>query len=109
MPVHRSCLYSSPGPRCCTTASWAPNHTNVVSRLKDNPMQARTLTLLTCFLVALAVSLAGSWYFLPNYVDDSFISYRYSERFLQGHGLTWNDHEYVEGYSNLLWVLLVAA
>ena len=41
--------------------------------------------------------------------DDSFISLRYSDRLLEGKGLTWTDHERVEGYSNLLWVLLVAA
>jgi hypothetical protein len=42
-------------------------------------------------------------------LDDALISYRYSERLLNGQGLTWNDGEFVEGYSNLLWVLLVAA
>lgn len=42
-------------------------------------------------------------------VDDAFISLRYSWRLLHGHGLTWTDGERVEGYSNLLWVLLVAA
>jgi arabinofuranosyltransferase len=40
--------------------------------------------------------------------DDSFISLRYSQRLLQGHGLTWNDGERVEGYSNLTWVLACA-
>jgi len=30
---------------------------------------------------------------------------RYAERLLQGHGLTWNDGEAVEGYTNLLWIL----
>jgi hypothetical protein len=41
--------------------------------------------------------------------DDSFISLRYSQRLLAGHGLTWTDYERVEGYSNLLWILLCAA
>lgn len=40
--------------------------------------------------------------------DDSYISMRYAERLLAGRGLTWNDGEYVEGYSNLLWVLATA-
>jgi len=47
--------------------------------------------------------------YLPFMVDDAFISLRYSWRLLHGHGLTWTDGERVEGYSNLLWVLLVAA
>jgi arabinofuranosyltransferase len=41
--------------------------------------------------------------------DDAFISLRYAQRLLDGKGLTWNDGEYVEGYSNLLWVLSCAA
>jgi hypothetical protein len=47
--------------------------------------------------------------YLPFISDDALISLRYSERLLEGRGLTWNDGERVEGYSNLLWVLLVAA
>lgn len=47
--------------------------------------------------------------FYPFMADDSFISLRYSQRLLQGYGLTWSDYERVEGYSNLLWVLLCAA
>jgi hypothetical protein len=46
---------------------------------------------------------------MPFFVDDSFISLRYDWRLLHGLGLTWTDGERVEGYSNLLWVLLVAA
>ncbi|NBX03165.1 MAG: hypothetical protein EBR02_03705 [Alphaproteobacteria bacterium] len=47
-------------------------------------------------------------FYYPFFADDAFISLRYSERFLEGKGLTWNDGEQVEGYSNLLWVLLTA-
>ena len=49
----------------------------------------------------------ASWW--PHLSDDALISLRYSERLLGGHGLTWTDGERVEGYSNLLWVLLCAA
>jgi hypothetical protein len=62
-----------------------------------------------CLAVALALALAYSWTFLPFVADDSLISYRYSERLVHGLGLTWTDGEHVEGYSNLLWVLLVGA
>ena len=47
--------------------------------------------------------------FYPFFADDSFISLQYSRRLLDGAGLTFADGEWVEGYSNLLWVLLVAA
>lgn len=44
----------------------------------------------------------------PFFSDDAFISLRYAERLLHGHGLSWTAGERVEGYSNLLWVLLTA-
>ncbi len=52
-----------------------------------------------------AWNLSRSWLYLT---DDAFISLRYAARFAQGLGLTWNDGERVEGYSNLLWVLLLS-
>ena len=41
-------------------------------------------------------------------VDDAFVSFRYVNHLLDGHGLVWNLDERVEGYTNLLWVLLLA-
>jgi arabinofuranosyltransferase len=41
--------------------------------------------------------------------DDSFISFRYAWHLAHGHGLVYNAGEYVEGYTNLLWTLLMAA
>ncbi len=63
-------------------------------------------------LACVAVGGLGLWAharsFLPFFADDSFISLQYSRRLLEGAGLTFADGEWVEGYSNLLWVLLVA-
>lgn len=39
--------------------------------------------------------------------DDAFISYRYAANLLDGHGLVFNPDERVEGYSNLLYTLLM--
>ena len=39
--------------------------------------------------------------------DDAYISYRYAENFFNGHGLVFNRNEYVEGYSNFLYTLLI--
>jgi len=47
--------------------------------------------------------------YMPFLCDDALISLRYARRLLDGHGLTWNAGERVEGYSNLLWVLSTAA
>ncbi len=42
-------------------------------------------------------------------IDDNFISYRYAHHLASGHGLVWNIGEQpVEGFSNLLWVLVLA-
>ena len=41
--------------------------------------------------------------------DDSYISYRYARNFADGIGLVWNRGESVEGYTNFLWVVMLAA
>ena len=46
-----------------------------------------------------------SWFL----TDDAFISFRYARNLLEGHGLVFNVGERVEGYSNFLWVLELAA
>ncbi|HPB31195.1 MAG TPA: hypothetical protein PLB62_07055 [Candidatus Sumerlaeota bacterium] len=40
--------------------------------------------------------------------EDSFITYRYVENFVNGLGLVFNPGERVEGYSNFLWVIILA-
>lgn len=40
--------------------------------------------------------------------DDAFISFRYARNLIEGHGLVFNVGEYVEGYTNFLWTLLVS-
>ena len=54
-------------------------------------------------LLAWLVSL--SWWL----TDDAFISFRYARNLLEGHGLVFNPGERVEGYTNFLWVLELAA
>lgn len=63
------------------------------------------------FLVLIVVGwLAAAWLFW-FVCDDAFISFRYARHLAQGHGLRFNLDEAppVEGYSNLLWVLIAAA
>lgn len=57
------------------------------------------------FAGAIAVLAAGTWIYRQFMADDAFISLRYADRLLEGRGLTWNDGEFVEGYTNLLWIL----
>ncbi|MEC8424172.1 MAG: hypothetical protein VX000_10365, partial [Myxococcota bacterium] len=56
-------------------------------------------------LLALGGQVAEHW---PYISDDALISLRYAERFAAGQGLTWTAGAPVEGYSNLLWTLLLA-
>ena len=57
------------------------------------------------FLLAL-IKHSAEYY--PFIADDALISLRYADRFLQGDGLTWTNAEWVEGYSNLAWILALS-
>jgi hypothetical protein len=57
-------------------------------------------------IVALFVWLTLLCY--PFIIDDAFISFRYSENLVRGHGLVFNPGERVEGYTNFLWVMVMA-
>ena len=46
---------------------------------------------------------------LRSIPDDSFISYQYARHLAEGHGLVWNaGAPPVEGYTNFLWVVILA-
>ena len=57
------------------------------------------------WLVLLGWLASVAWFI----TDDAFISFRYARNLLEGHGLVFNPGEYVEGYTNFLWVLELAA
>ena len=57
------------------------------------------------WLALLAWLASVSWFL----TDDAFISFRYARNLLDGHGLVFNAGERVEGYTNFLWVLELAA
>ena len=47
--------------------------------------------------------------YLAGVAEDAFISFRYARNLVAGAGLVWNPGEApVEGYTNFLWVLLLA-
>lgn len=64
---------------------------------------------------ALAATVGGGavfWLHSLRYLrytsDDSYISYRYARNLADGFGLVWNRGEHVEGYTNFLWVVILA-
>ena len=62
--------------------------------------------LLAALLLVLLTHVAALW----TVHEDAFISFRYARHFAEGHGLRWNvDEAPVEGYTNFLWVVMMAA
>lgn len=43
-----------------------------------------------------------------NVVDDAYISYQYAKNWVLGNGLVFNVGERVEGYTNFLWIVVLA-
>lgn len=62
--------------------------------------------LLSLLIVAGAVAWAWSLLWAS---DDAFITFRYAEHFARGDGLVFNVGERVEGYTDFLWALIIAA
>ena len=74
--------------------------------MKENALRnARVILLHLPWLALLGWFSSVAWFLC----DDAFISFRYVRNLLKGHGLVFNPGEYVEGYSNFLWVLELAA
>ncbi|MBU1753070.1 hypothetical protein KKG56_04335 [bacterium] len=41
-------------------------------------------------------------------LEDAYISFRYAKNFIHGNGIVFNAGEYVEGYTNFLWILMLS-
>ncbi len=76
-------------------------------RMLSQQLKAPLGFILAClpWLALLGWLASVSWFL----TDDAFISFRYVRNLLEGHGLVFNPGERVEGYSNFLWVLELAA
>ncbi len=72
----------------------------------SSPASSLALALACLPWLALLVWLTWTAWFMA---DDAFISFRYARNLLEGNGLVFNPGERVEGYSNFLWVLELAA
>jgi hypothetical protein len=60
------------------------------------------------FLLAVTIFLFHSGYLYNFTVDDAYISFRYADNLAQGKGIVYNVGERQEGYSNFLWIILLA-
>jgi tetratricopeptide (TPR) repeat protein len=71
--------------------------------------RARRALLAAGAALTLAILIAHAWAY-RFLTDDAFISFRYARNLASGAGLVFNPgHERVEGYTNFLWVILLAA
>lgn len=93
---------------CC--GSWIPGP----SRRRELVLFSALVAISTAFvlwsirfiLLSSVVAIDGHRYF--SLFDDAMISMRYAWNLAHGRGLVWNPGEYVEGYTNLLMVLVMA-
>lgn len=74
----------------------------------NEPIESPTWLPPALVVAALLLCALGLMLFQDFFHDDAYISLRYAQKFLYGHGLVWNPGERVEGYSNFLWVILVS-
>jgi len=61
------------------------------------------------FFILLLLGLTVLAWSLRFIQDDAFISFRYAEHLAQGKGLVWNEGYRIEGFTNFLWSLMIAA
>lgn len=59
--------------------------------------------------VSICLTLIIQLYLWEHITDDAFISFRYADRLAAGSGLTFNDGERTEGFSNPLWTVGLGA
>lgn len=71
----------------------------------------RDLLACACAVTALALWSVVRWYIEEQaWLDDAWISFKYSRALISGEGLTYNlEDGPVEGFTNLAWVVLTAA
>ncbi|NJP07335.1 MAG: hypothetical protein HC837_17785 [Chloroflexaceae bacterium] len=69
------------------------------------PLWQRICLWLLCLWLLALPQLLGTWV-----LDDAFISFRYAKNLIEGGGFTFNPGgELVEGYTNFLWTIIMAA
>lgn len=75
--------------------------------MPPNPTALKRLLFPAASLYAAAIYVAVVGIIVDSQTDDAFITFRYVEQWLNGHGLVFNPEERVEGFSSLLWVALL--
>ncbi len=79
-----------------------------MQRAATAPSPRRSALLFGLGAVALAVLYVAYGLAVDYVVDDSYIAFQYAKNLAAGHGPVYIPGERVEGYTDFLWVLLVA-
>ncbi|MBN1551297.1 hypothetical protein JW979_07505 [bacterium] len=58
-------------------------------------------------ICGILIFLIAQFGFSDTLEDDAYISFRYARNWIDGKGLVFNESEYVEGYTNLLWTVIL--
>jgi len=69
--------------------------------------EGRERTDLAILFLACTLAIVVMAFSYIELVDDAYISFRYAHNLAEGQGLVFNVGEYVEGYTSLLWTLLM--
>ena len=72
------------------------------------PREPAAITLALCMGF---VTLVTTWFmrlYHGNVIDDAYISFQYTKNWLIGNGIVFNPGERVEGYTNFLWIVVMA-
>ncbi len=79
----------------------------IAKRLLGLPGAGRALWLACCALLVLVAldQVVRAW---PFRVDDAYITFSFSKNLASGHGPTFSHGLRVEGYSNFLWMVVIA-
>jgi arabinofuranosyltransferase len=80
----------------------------VVTLLVAGTTRDRTFAVVAAMCGALSIVATNAALYLRHYGDDSYITLRYARNLANGVGPVWNPGERVEGYTDFLWMAILA-
>jgi len=76
-------------------------------QIRNTLIRCRKSVRLSILVIASVLAVIWGWSLLWA-SDDAYITFRYAENLVRGHGLVFNPGERVEGYTDFLWALIAA-
>ena len=76
-------------------------------RMRLLPFRVRETVRWVLLIITVLAGISWAWSLLWA-SDDAYITFRYAENLVKGHGLVYNPGERVEGYTDFLWAIIAA-